>query len=145
MNTANIKNIFILLGGTTFILVLGIVLMLVKFPVWLNLIIYILLILGILWVSKKLYSSFNETSKPVAVFAFVMLGVFYIAMIIVKPLINIPNVCLISYEYTMGYLEFNGFLAASRVVNNKQIKIIGIIMFAISILVGICALFGMAK
>ena len=65
--------------------------MLVKFPVWLNLIIYILLILGILWVSKKLYSSFNETS------------------------------------------------------NNKQIKIIGIIMFAISILVGIFALFGMAK
>lgn len=149
MNSSKIKCIFMMITGTAFLILLGILLNSINLHILINLAIYILLIPAILMSAKVLYNLFDKSLKPLMVIDFVLLGIFYLTMLITKSIVSPTNICMLAYEYLMGYLALNGFLGASKCSakthNANVYKYIGIFLFSISVIVGLLALFGLAK
>lgn len=149
MKSSKVKCVFILITGTVFLISLGILLNSINLHILINLAIYILLIPTILLSAKILYNLFDKSLKPLMVIDFVLLGIFYLSMVITKSIVSPTNVYMLAYEYLMGYLALNGFLGASKCStktrNANVCKYIGIFLFSISVIVGILALFGLAK
>lgn len=112
MNSSKIKCIFMMITGTAFLILLGILLNSINLHILINLAIYILLIPAILMSAKVLYNLFDKSLKPLMVIDFVLLGIFYLSMLITKSIVSPTNICMLAYEYLMGYLALNGFLGA---------------------------------
>lgn len=145
----SIKNIFIFLSEIVLIAFVGSVLYIINTPNIFCLIIYLLLLLEIVLLFKKTYINCNNKLKCVAILSFVVLGIFYISMSIIKSNLVIPCVLATAYEFLMGFLVGNGFLIFSKLSKMKSnsitLAVIGTIVSALSFIVGLFALFGIAK
>lgn len=149
MNLSKIKYIIISITGTVLLISLSIFINLINLHTLINLVIYILLIPAILLSAKILYNLFDKSLKPIIIIDFVLLGIFYFSMVVTKSIIRPTNLYMLAYEYIMGYLALNGFLGASKCSTKKHnsnvYKYTGFILFSMSVIVGLFALFGLVK
>ena len=149
MLISNLKHTLIIIAETLFVIGIGILLMMLNFPSWINCIFYICLLAEIIWILKL--SNKIPTSNYVAVLSFVILGISLISMIIIKDTkaISLPYVIIASYELYMGYLALSGFLIISKNSKNdnqsKKTKRIGLFLFCLSTIISILSLFGLAE
>lgn len=145
----NLKDIVIIIGESILITLIGIVLTLLNFHNSLNLIIFILLLLEIIWLLKFSYYKSNISPKKIAVLSFVILAICFMTVVIIKTKGAIPFAVSTSCLYLIGYLSCNGCLNMSKCQTFKSkalmYKIKGVFFFVFSIIMGILALFGLAK
>lgn len=146
----NLKNILILLTVVIFLNISGIILHYLNFTSWVNLIIYIVFIAGLLLSTKKIYDNYDCTSSNIIILSAILCFAFYIACEVALLYTKIPTTCVTSYLFTVGYLISNTCLLFSKLreENNKssvQLKFLAVFAFAISLIVGICNLFGLVS
>lgn len=144
-----LKDIAIIIGESLLVTLVGLVLSLLNFHSSINLIIFILLLFEIIWLLKFSYNKSNVSPKKIAVLSFVILAICFVAVVIIKSNGTIPFAISTSCLYLMGYLSCNGCLNLSKCQTFKSkalmYKINGVFFFSFSILMGILALFGLAK
>lgn len=141
-------NLTILLE-TILLIAVGIALNSLNTPLSVNIVVFILLLFEIIAVSVLSYKKINGNLKAVAILAFVLLGVFLYGTVIIKEFTDMPKVIVGVYQLLMGYLCFNACAAVSKTVSDKRISkvfmVIAFVMFALSVVTGFLALFGIAK
>lgn len=144
-----LKDIAIIIGESLLVTLVGLVLSLLNFHSSINLIIFILLLFEIIWLLKFSYNKSNVSPKKIAVLSFVILAICFVAVVIIKSNGTIPFAISTSCLYLMGYLSCNGCLNLSKCQTFKSkalmYKIKGVFFFVFSIIMGILALFGLAK
>lgn len=149
MKKTNLLNIILLFGETALIIGVGTILMNLNLHSWINFIFYLLLLLEILWVFKITKNNECTNEKGVAILSFVMVAIGHFSMLTAKEFTNIPVVCTTSHLFLMGYLAFNGCINISKYnsqnSSSKTAKIIGFIIFTLSVFVAFLVIFGLAK
>lgn len=144
-----LKYIITIILETILLIASGIILNNLNAPQAVNVVAFILLLLEVVFVCFLSYKKFNGKLKPVAILAFVLLGLFLYGTVIAKEFTTIPKAILGVYEFLMGYLCFNACTAVSKTVSNKSVSrifvVIAMVMFVLSVITGFLALFGIAK
>ena len=146
----NLKNILILITVVIVLNISGIVLYYLNFICWLNLFVYIVFIAGLLLSTKKIYDNYDYTSSNIIILSAILFFAFYIACEVTLLYTKIPTTCVTSYLFTEGYLISNACLLFSKLreENRKsgvQLRFLAIFAFAVSLIVGICNLFGLVS
>lgn len=149
MKFNNLKNISIAFSEMLIIIFVNTFLMIVNLPVWLNAIFYLLLLFEIVFLLLITKNKFNPTTKLPVIISFMMLVFLLLLKMIIGVFIDIPVICIASYEFLMGYLFLNTLINISTLYTGKKhnsiLIIIGSVVFILSIIMGFLGLFGLAS
>ena len=149
MKFNNLKNISIAFSEMLIIIFVNTFLMIFNLPVWLNAIFYLLLLFEIVFLLLITKNKFNPTTKLPVIISFMMLVFLLLLKMIISEFIDIPVICIASYEFLMGYLFLNTLINISTLYTGKKhnsiLIIIGSVVFILSIIMGFLGLFGLAS
>lgn len=149
MKFNNLKNISIAFSEMLIIIFVNTFLMICNLPVWLNAIFYLLLLFEIVFLLLITKNKFNPTTKLPVIISFMMLVFLLLLKMIIGVFIDIPVICIASYEFLMGYLFLNTLINISTLYTGKKhnsiLIIIGSVVFILSIIMGFLGLFGLAS
>ena len=149
MKFNNLKNISIAFSEMLIIIFVNTFLMIFNLPVWLNAIFYLLLLFEIVFLLLITKNKFNPTTKLPVIISIMVLVFLLLLKMIIGVFIDIPAICIASYEFLMGYLFLNTLINISTLYTGKKhnsiLIIIGSVVFILSIIMGFLGLFGLAS
>ena len=147
MKNTNAKSILLFIFEIVFIACIGLLLYILNLSVWVNLVLCILLMLEVLWVSKLTYNNDNTNTKFMARISFVLMGVGYVICMPVNILFDIPGTLGATYLILQGHLLMTGCInMIKRSDKDAQgIKSTGTLMYVLTVVLTILALFGIVK
>lgn len=117
-------------------------------PLWTNILVFLVLFAEIIVLYKLMNKFVLKPSKCFIGVCVLLLCISLIVFMTLKLKIYIPPVYMTAYEFSMGYLSLNALLAFSKTRRNKKsyikYKIVGVLLFAFSVLMGFLTLLNIA-
>ena len=138
------KDIFYLVTELLLINAVGIILSYLNFLNWVNIIIYFILIGEITWYLRKFYICHKPNLKSKNRLPLILFWAFLLAMEITLLFYEPPKTCVTSYLLTEGCLLSYRLLLTSKKGKHENAKYIAVVIFSISVLIGIANLFDLA-
>lgn len=147
MKNINAKSILLFIFEIVFIIFIGLLLYILNLSVWVNLVLCILLILEVLWVSKITYNISNTNTKFMTRISFILMGIGYVICMPVNILLDIPGILGAIYLILQEHFIMTGCINVVKQGDKdaKGIKNTGTIMYILTIVLAILALFGVVK